>query len=72
MEKVKTNFWHDIRFDHRVIFDYSINDRCRILHWVESNIGSHTKDWIWLETSQKSFFYFKTEENKVKFALRWA
>lgn len=64
--------WHDIRFKYRVIFDYNQVDNIAILQWVESNIGYHTTDWVWWTPGPVSYFYCKTEENKVKFALRWA
>lgn len=63
--------WHDKNFDYRVEFKYDNRDNADIKDWVKRNIGIHKIDWVWWGPESISYFYCKTEENKVKFGLRW-
>jgi len=38
-----------------------------IHHWLKAEIGKENKDWLFAHR----VFYFKHEEDKVKFILRW-
>ena len=40
-----------------------------MLEWLEAEIGERGKEWIWSILKDK--FWFQTEQDKVKFILRW-
>lgn len=51
---------------------YDINHtNLKLGQWLLYNIGENHKCWEWWWIAGYYKFEFKTEENKVKFILRW-
>lgn len=53
--------WKLLRRTGTVCFD--------VILWLESEIGERDIEWDYWFTNHS--FFFKTEENKVKFILKW-
>ena len=49
---------------HNTLLNLKVNE------WLLEAIGERDVDWVWTITEGR--FYFRTEENRIKFILRWA
>lgn len=43
----------------------------QIIIWLENEIGPMNQNWTYEWDHNKYYFKFKTEEDKVRFILRW-
>ncbi len=57
--------YYRIKFDINIKFDSWF----RVFNWLDDNVGDENSHWYYEDISHQLFF--KSEEDKVKFILKW-